>query len=336
LLTDMAANAPKAGNIAQRVRAPEFCPSNYACGEKLALALDIGVEACGTVSVLLVRGARPGKTLAITAGIHGDEYEGVRAVFEVFDHLDPATLTGTLLAVPVANPPAFWNGTRHSPLDDANLARLFPGNPQGTVSQILAYWLGEAIIARADFYIDLHSAGVMLSMPTMVGYDARDERSRVAAFAFGAPVVWGHPTAGPGRTLTVAAAHAIPWLYTEAPGAGRTDPVDVAVFRRGVYNIMRHLGMLPGQVEAPAPRYFLLGDGDLDKSVSATCTGFFVPAVELLAVVSAGQGIGRTVDLMGRTMEVFVAPCAGAVAMLRAFPVVKPGDAVCLIAELGN
>ena len=332
--TDMAANAATFGGDTPRVHASEFSPAKYAHGEKHALALEIGIEECGPLPVLLVQGARPGKTLVVTAGVHGDEYEGVQVILDLYRELNPSDIAGALLAVPVANPPAFWKGTRLSPLDDGNLARSFPGRRDGSPTEMLAYWVGEAIIAQADFYIDLHSAGVMLRMPTMVGYDARDERSRSAAHCFGAAVMWGHPTLGPGRSLTVAATRGIPWLYTEAPGAGRIDPDDVAVFTRGVLNIMRHLGILGGPIEAPAPERVLTGDGDLDKSVSATCGGFFVPGVELLTIVNKGQEIGRTVDLVGQTVEIFVAPCPGAIAMLRAFPVVRPGDAVCLVAEV--
>lgn len=330
----MAPNPSIAGTRTDRLRAEDFSLSAFARGEKHALALDVGAPECGPIPVLLAHGAKPGKTLVVTAGIHGDEYEGVRAIFDLHTELDPATLSGSVLAVPVANPPAFRNGTRSSPLDGANLARTFPGARNGSPSEVLAYWLGEAIIAHADFYIDLHSAGVLLSMPTMVGYAADDERARAAALVFGAPVVWAHPTLGPGRSLTAAATRGIPWLYTEARGAGRIDADDLAIYTRGVKNLLRHLGILPGKIDAPQPKRLLFGDGDLDASVSATRDGFFVPEVKLLDTVQSGQTIGRSIDLFGETVEVFAAPCAGAVAMLRAFPVLRAGEAVCLIAGI--
>jgi predicted deacylase len=68
--------------------------------------------------------------------------------------------------------------------------------------------------------------------------------------------------------------------------------------------------------------------------MTATKEGFFIPRVELLDLVRSGQEVGRTVDLFGEIIESFRAPQDGAVAMLRAFPVVKAGDAVCLVTEV--
>ena len=124
--------------------------------------------------VLVARGRRPGPTLVVSANVHGDEYEGVRAILETFEWLDPEAMNGDVLAVPVVNVPAFWSGTRTSPLDGANLARVFPGDEDGTPSQQIAWHFAQSVIARADFYLDLHSAGIRYRMPSMVGYPAAD------------------------------------------------------------------------------------------------------------------------------------------------------------------
>ncbi len=148
---------------------------------------------------------------------------------------------------------------------------------------------------------------------------------------FGAPVVWAHPSIQPGRTISFAASHGIPWLYTEANGAGRIDPQDLAMFKRGVMNVLKHLGMLPGKVDAHPPRRMLYGDGNIDASLSATRAGFLIPAVELLEDVRAAQELGRTVDLHGELVENFHAPRDGVIGMIRVFPVVRPGDALFLV-----
>jgi uncharacterized protein len=299
---------------------------------KHSLLLDLGPSASGVeLSVLLARGAKEGKTLVVTAGVHGDEFEGVRAILEIWAELDPLKMSGDLLAVPVANPLAFWKGTRTTPSDEGNLARAFPGVEHGSATEVIAFHLANSIISHGDFYLDLHSAGVKLLMPSMVGYDASDPRSHEAALAFGASVIWGHPRISPGRTISFAAQRGIPWLYTEAAGAGRIDTADLAMFKRGIRNLSHHLKIEPGAIETQEPSHSLYGDGDVDASINATLPGFLVPSVQLLDLVSVGQELGRTLDLHGQSVEVFKSPRDGVVGMVHVFPVVEPEDPVFLI-----
>lgn len=324
----------KSNALASSVAVKDFDPLRYSPGEKHAIVLELRASTPElNLPVLLLKGSDEGKTLVVTAGVHGDEYEGVRAILDLCSELDPAAMKGTVIAVPVANPPAFWNGTRTSPLDNANLARTFPGSEDGSPSQLLAYCLGQSVIAHADFFVDLHSAGVKLLMPTMVGYDAQDPQSCKAALIFGAPVIWGHPTMKAGRTLSYAASRKIPWIYTEARGAGRIDPDDLRIFKTGLLNLMRHLGILPGSpANSPTPLR-LLGDGDIDASISAKKSGFLVPSVEILETVRAGQELGRTLDLHGQLLESFHSPCDGVIGLIHVFPVVHSGDSVFLVTQ---
>jgi predicted deacylase len=157
-------------------------------------------------------------------------------------------MAGTLLMVPICNLPAYESALRSSPIDGMNLARVFPGKADGTVTERIAYTLTQKFLRHADFLLDLHSGGIAYEIPTLIGYLHDDGevgmRSRAAAEAFGAPVLWGHPLPiAAGRSVSAATAHGVPWLYTEGPGGGYARPEDVACFRRGVLNVMRHLGI---------------------------------------------------------------------------------------------
>ena len=110
--------------------------------------------------VLAAAGQADGPTLTVLAGVHGDEYEGVRAIPQIFRALELAQLRGRLITVPVCNVPAYRTATRSSPIDGLNLARVFPGDAHGTVTQRIAHMLTEQMIAPASLLIDLHSAGV--------------------------------------------------------------------------------------------------------------------------------------------------------------------------------
>jgi predicted deacylase len=310
----------------------EFDWSAVAPGQKAEMSLSVP-GADFVLPVIALRGANPGKTLVVTAGVHGDEYEGVQTIFDVVRGLDPAAMHGSLIAVPVLNPPAFWNITRTSPLDNGNLARVFPGDPTGTPTQAIAYVFDQRILPLADFYIDLHSGGVKCAMSTLVGYHAADHRAKPAAEAFGAPVIWEHPEIAAGRTVSAANDRGIPSLYVEARGAGRIHPDDLIVYTRGLKRLLIHLGITPGALEAlPAP-ILLAGDGNIDHGATSSQRGFLTSAVELLQPVQPGDLLGTLHDIWGRELERYVAPCAGIVVLTHACPLVQPGEPLFIITD---
>lgn len=286
--------------------------------------------------VLAARGATDGPTLLVLAGVHGDEYEGIEAIPQAWQQVDPATLRGTLIMLPVCNLPAYEMALRSSPIDGLNLARVFPGSAEGSVTERIAHILTEEAIRHADFVLDLHSGGAYYNIPTLVGYLHDDgdvgQRSRAGAEAFGAPVIWGHPLPmPPGRTISAANELGIPWLYTEAPGGGYARPDDVAIFRRGVLNLMRHLGMLDGAPELGPVTHRLVGDGNLDRVINAPVGGFFRAALDLLTPVKTGDLLGTVTDFFGTVQAEITAPIDGTVIMLRRYHRIHTGEGVAQI-----
>lgn len=284
--------------------------------------------------VLSAIGDARGPLLVVSAGVHGDEYEGVRAIYEVFAELNPAELRGGLLAVPIVNPPAHRACTRLSPVDRLNMARVFPGKPDGSLSEKIAWRFANEIIARADFYLDLHSGGLRYGMPSMAGYYEQDPRAVAAADIFGAPVIWGHPIIEPGRTISSALDRGIPFLYTEAWGAGRIAADDLAMMKRGIRNLLRHLGIMESPLEPAAakPRK-LRGIGNTDEGITATQPGFLMLEARLLDRVRKGQRLGRLVNAFGDLLEEYIAPLDATVGLTREMPAVEAGDTLFLLAH---
>ncbi|HYT90658.1 MAG TPA: M14 family metallopeptidase [Gemmataceae bacterium] len=311
-------------------------------GSKDAFTVPVAVRADGSavsLPVLVVRGATAGKTLLATAGVHGDEFEGMAALRHLYGELTPDGLTGTFVAVPVANPPAFEAGLRTNPDDRQDMARVFPGDLRGTITEQLAARLTEWI-AAADFYCDLHSAGQYYRMPALVGYQLRPgvlEAQRAAARAFGMPLVWGTPGL-PGRSLSAASEAGVPSLYVEITGEGRCRPEDVARYRRGLLNLLRHLGLREGIVDTEEPQWFVEDDrtqaGFLQIQNRAPVGGFFTPEVDVLTAVMRKQRLGTICDALGRVRHVVEAPHEGLVVFLRTFPRVLAGDPVCTVLQV--
>jgi uncharacterized protein len=267
--------------------------------------------------------------------VHGDEYEGPLTVIRLFQELQPADIRGTFVGLTVANVPAFEAATRSSPIDGRNLARTFPGDTKGSVTQQIAYWMGERLIGRADFYADLHSSGSDMEMSTLCGYNMgvgpAAELRKKAAEVFHAPVCWAHPDQAPGRTLSYALDHNIPAIYTECPSSRSVHLDDVAIYQRGMRNIMRLLGMLDGAMEGERSPYYLCGNGDSDDTIKASTSGYFLPQRELLDWVEPGDLLGIVCDLAGNVLEELRSPNAAYLICRQLLPTVHAGSNVLTI-----
>ncbi|MGH2347197.1 MAG: succinylglutamate desuccinylase/aspartoacylase family protein, partial [Chloroflexota bacterium] len=292
------------------------------------------------VTMLTVRGAQPGPTLALLGGVHGDEWEGVAAVGRIIRLLHERAIRGTVRIVAVCNELAFEAMSRTAPPTGRDLARCFPGHKDGVVAERMAAVLTDEAIRGADFLIDLHGAGLHYTMPTLVGFiggaGAAGRSAAQAAAVFGAPVVWGHPPPPPiGRTISTAFALGIPSLYAETTGAGELRTRDIECYTRGVERVMRFLGMLEGDAPVPMPALHLAGNGDLDTAtVRARHAGLLLRRVEPLQLLEAGDEVGIIVDLAGEVVETLVTSGRGVVVMLRHTPRVVPGDRICHLADL--
>ncbi len=203
------------------------------------------------IPIVVVRNGR-GPTLLLTGGVHGDEYEGQIAVSELARTLQPAQLQGRVIMMPAVNIPAVLADTRLSPVDNRDMNRCFPGNARGTFSEMLAHFLDAVILPMVDVSVDLHTAGHSGdSVPSTNMHHIADTglmaRTLAAAEAFGAPYNVVFAGVDEGATLTSAVERrGILSLGTELGGWGRVNIEGLRIGRRGVMNILRHLGMVEG------------------------------------------------------------------------------------------
>jgi uncharacterized protein len=100
-----------------------------------------------------------GPRMLLTAGTHGDEYEGQIILSELGRLIDPDDVSGQIIIIPMLNFPAAQAGLRTSPIDDGNLNRCFPGDANGPPTQIIAHYVETCLLPGSDFMIDLHSGG---------------------------------------------------------------------------------------------------------------------------------------------------------------------------------
>ena len=283
--------------------------------------------------------------LLITGGVHGDEFEPITAVRRLIDRLDAndqrlQALRGRLTLVPIVNEAAFLRGTRTAD-DLLDLARVCPGNPDGTITEQTAAALSE-LIHEADYYIDLHSGGSGNSVYPLAGYTLHAdlkilEAQRRMAQAFNLPLVWGTSPELNGRSLSVARDAGVPAIYCEHHGSGQCLPEGVTDYIDGCMNVMAGLGMLDADrpedrvrltVEDPRP-----ASGHLQICNPAPMTGVFEPAVALGDEIHDGEPLGSVVDPQTGQSQSVVSQQTGMVIVLRTFPRVLEGESVGVVLE---
>jgi uncharacterized protein len=307
----------------------EAQPGTRAAG---LVPVDVGAATLA-VPVAVVHGSRPGPRVAVTAGIHGAEYVSIAALREVVLDLDPAAVTGSLVAVLTASPAAFAARTIYvNPLDGLNLNRQFPGDAHGSSSQRLAHWLTSSVIAGSDVFVDMHSGDMNEALVSFTGIEETgdtsvDARSRALAEAYGLRYALIGPS--PGTTTTAAAALGIPAVLAEVGGQGRWPEEDVALHAAGLRRLLLAAGLVDSAPATPAHRTEILAT---EAWMRATTSGYWHPAVAVGDRVHAGTVTGEVQDAFGAVLERSVAPMDGVVIFLVTSLSMNAGDPLLALA----
>jgi predicted deacylase len=293
-----------------------------------------------TIPVVVLRGREPGPTVVITAGVHGDEFEGPLAIGRLLRTIDPERMRGCLVAVPAVNRLAFRAVSRTTPNDGGNLNRLFPGSPDGSITERIAHVLTEGVVRGADVLVDLHSGGSMHRFGPVAG--ARPEFPTLGletirlAVAFGGLPVWRIP-AVPGVLSFEACRLGVPSIGVEVGGQAGATAADVEFEAEALRRVLVYAGLLEGvpvvsrdaaieELPTPLP----------DVRTYATASGLYVGEVEIGDVVEAGQRLGALWAIDGREVDVEVAPAGGIVAAVRRRNPTLQGEFLSLVLMTGG
>ena len=296
-----------------------------------------------TLPVTVVHGTKPGPVLALVAGVHGMEYTPILALQRLRETIDPRTLTGTVIMVHVANMPSYLGRTiYYSPADNKNLNRVFPGNPEGTLSERIADVITREVIERSTHVVDLHCGDGNESLRPYLywittGGAAVAEAGRQMALAFGMDhiVVDRERPADPKASVylsNTAITRGKPALTIESGGMGEIDTDSIVRIERGVAGLLKHLKM---RSEGPDPvaRPVLLERSEVLRS---SYTGIFYATVEKGQTVAEGAVIGRVTDFHGKLLEEIKAPFAGEILYVVGTPAMNKGEPVGFIGAVAR
>jgi predicted deacylase len=288
------------------------------------------------IPAVVINGRGEGPVVNLHAGIHGDEYEGVAAIWKIVEQIKPRHLSGALVATPIVHLAAFAAGTRESPIDGKNLARVFPGDPTGTSTDRLASFFFNEVIMKCDYALGLHSGGFRYKFHPLVEYysgirsDVEEKARQMAeAFAIG-PFTIVQPLRVPKVNVTctyAASQNNIPSIEPEMWGEGRCDAVNVDEYVASTLNVLTHLGMIEGeQVKSSSQVDHVEGNW-----VLANNGGLFAAEVKIHDKVSRNQRLGVIRNDFGEIVEEVRADADGFVGAMRTFAMIRPGDWAVLI-----
>lgn len=263
----------------------------------------------------VLHGTRPGKTMLITAGVHGGEYVGIQAAIELAQKLKIQKVAGTIIIVKVINVPAFERRNGSMGLTDGkNLNREFPGNPKGTEMERLAWAVSHELQPVADYYIDLHSGDDYEQLTSYVYYAGMaDEKtfsqSRRMAEQVDVPYMVRSNVAS-GGAYNYAASQGIPSILIERGGMGAWTSEEVRSTRRDVRNILCHLGIYQGKKDYRT--YYPLDVTDICYQ-DASRDGLWYPFKKPGDMIREGEILGEVRDYEGGLLELSVAEYDGVI-----------------------
>ncbi|WP_426441070.1 succinylglutamate desuccinylase/aspartoacylase family protein [Bradyrhizobium genosp. P] len=279
-----------------------------------------------------------GPSVLLMAGNHGDEYEGQILLMNFLRTVAPGQVRGRLIILPGVNAPAVTAGQRVSPIDGGNLNRLFPGDADGTPTQMIAHYIDSVLLPTVRYCFDFHSGGYSLEYIPAAHLVAPTEPVRREE-AIGFLKVFAMPNsilieglAGDNQLLLGSCRkHGVAHMSTELGGAGAFSVEAYKAAERGLPRLLRHVGVLAGDDSSePAEStqfYFRQPAQDL---LYATEAGLFEAFSKLGDVVKEGDIAGRIhfTEVPWRVPETITFKKGGTILARRAPAKTKIGDCV--------
>lgn len=299
-----------------------------------------------SIGMHTIQGTKDGPTLGLFSTSHGDEAFPILIMREVLRRIDPATLKGRILAIPIGNPVAFESFTRTTGqgmnTDKNNMNRVFPGTPEGWLTEQMADVITTQFVNQIDYLLDFHSGGLESGIDyvlTHAGDDPTNVSSQELSRIYGTEILFEHANKVHSDTLTdFTISKGIPSAVVEVGGSFTDEAGYLEKCVRGVFNTLVHLGMLPGTVELPARQYMMRRR----VLVRPKNGGMFVPEVgfdRLGKTVPGGTVLARVICAHSfEELDVFTAPYEETVMIMMrgVLSRVNPGDYAYILGDLSS
>jgi uncharacterized protein len=241
-----------------------------------------------------------GPRILLLGGVHGDEFEGQVMLMKLIRTLDIQNVRGHLIVLPAASGPAAFAGRRTSPLDHGNLNREYPGDPHGTPTQQIAYFIDSILLSKVDYLLDFHSGGIATScIPSAHVYHSTDKAKfdrlvhMLKVFGMPASAILKGLIDHDKKAIGSCDRRNVLRFASELSGGGGITLDTLRRAEKGLARLLFDLGALRTPItDEPAPPTELIMRLPNRRYVYATATGVFEPYAEIGEQVKAGQAAG--------------------------------------------
>jgi len=277
------------------------------------------------VPVIIERSKKPGPVVLITAGIHGDEVNGVEIVRQIISKGINKPKRGTIICIPVINVFGFINLDRQFP-DGRDLNRVFPGTSAGSLASRVANKLVTEILPHADLVLDFHTGGADRFNAAQIRITKNDDKLEELAQVFGAPFIFYSNNISKSFRKTCQKA-GVPILLFEGGKSSNIDNTITNIGVNGIKRILYHLNMLNRNFKASQtknPCICLLDS----KWIRAKYSGMFKATITINSEVKKGDILGNITDPYGSFNHFVKAPNDGYIFNINESPIIYQGDAI--------
>jgi len=275
------------------------------------------------VPIMVAKGNEDGPVVGITAAVHGNELNGIPVIQRLFNEIDPLSLKGMVIGVPIVNVPSYLNKTRRF-LDGVDLNHIMPGKENGTISQVYAWRIVNRLVKHFDYLLDLHTASNGRVNSYYIRADMSDEMVRKMAQLQNAQIIVHNPPSD-GTLRGTADELEIPAITLEVGNPNLFQKGMIRDGLTGMYNLLGHLKMMDTEVEEISEdtvlckrSYWLYSD----------VGGLITVHPKVAKIVEKGEKIATVRNIFGDVIKEYHTPERGVVIGKSVSPVNQTGGRI--------
>ena len=291
-----------------------------------------------SLPIAIIKGKQEGPTFTIIAGVHGYEYPPIIATQNLIQEINPELLSGTLVLIPMANPNSFYKRSPFlNPQDHLNLNRVFPGNSEGSITQKIADYITNDIIATSDVFLDVHGGDANEDLLPFVCYYNNQSRpsqtaqSKILSEASGFKYIVSYPyTITDDEPAKYAFKQAVQdgkvGLSIECSKLGNLQEDAIILIKNGVYNMLHEMEMYP---EERAKNEFIVLNQQ--AYVRSSSQGIFTSNYTAGDHVNKDDILGQITDEFGDIISTITSDHSGIILYKIGTPPVNVGETIMSI-----